>query len=148
MTDYRPLNRLTGDEIVAGLNLALRAELQAVADYDAHAQASQQPDIRQALETLRDVEREHAVRLAGQIAALGGTPASLAAEPHPVGDSLANWLTRDLQGEQWAIVEYARLVAGIMDDDATAGLLTELLVDEIRHAAWLKSKLRSLLAEV
>ncbi len=147
MREYLPLNRLSRDEIVSGLNVALRAELQAVADYDAHARASQQPDISRALEILRDVEREHAVRVAARITALGGTPVSLAAEPHLAGDTLAAWLTRDLQGEQWAIVEYARLVAGIVDDDDTVELLAELLFDEIRHATWLKSSLRALPAE-
>jgi rubrerythrin len=56
---------------------------------------------------------------------------------------LAEWLAHDLRGEQWAIVEYARLVAGIMDDDATAELMSELLQDEIRHARWLKAALRA-----
>ena len=61
-----------------------------------------------------------------------------------VGGILADWLAYDLKGEQWAIVEYARLVAGIVDDDETAELMAELLQDEIRHARWLKSTLRAL----
>ena len=96
---------------------------------------------------MRDVERQHALRLALRITALGGSPASESAEAQPAGNNLADWLTRDLVGEQWAIVEYARLVAGIADDDETAEMMTELLVDEIRHAGWLKSTLRELAAE-
>ena len=137
---------LTADEILHGLNRALLAERQAVADYQAHAQASDRADVREALETLRDVEREHALRRSLRITALGGTPTSQAPQPQPAGDTLASWLARDLEGEQWAIVEYARLVAGIVDDDATAELMAELLLDEIRHAAWLKSTLRVLTA--
>lgn len=142
--DDRSLTSLTADEVLVGLDRALVAELQAVADYGAHAKDCGRPEIREALETLRDVEREHALRLALRITALGGSPSSKVMEPQPAGDTLAAWLARDLYGEQWAIVEYARMVAGIMDDDETAELMTELLADEIRHAAWLKSTLRIL----
>lgn len=147
MVEYRSLVRLSDKEIMASLNLALLAEFRAMADYDAHAQATKQPEIRTALETLRDVEQEHAMRLVSRITALGGTPASPTRAPQSQGDSLASQITRDLQGEQWAIVEYARLVAGILDDDETAHLMSELLADEIRHATWLRSALRGLQAE-
>jgi bacterioferritin (cytochrome b1) len=143
MADPRPV-QLTADEVLAGLNAALLAERQAVADYDLHARTSTQPEIREALETLRDVEQEHAVRLAARIRAQGGTPSGETPEPQPAGKLLSGSLALDLIGEQWAIVEYARLVAGIDDDDETAELMTELLLDEIRHAAWLKATLRAL----
>jgi hypothetical protein len=70
--ERRSLQRLTADEIISALNSALVAEIQAVADYGAHAQATDQPEVRQALETLRDVEREHAMRLLARISTLGG----------------------------------------------------------------------------
>jgi bacterioferritin (cytochrome b1) len=120
------------------------AELQAVADYGAHAQASTQPDIREALETLRDVEAEHAQRLVARITELGSAPTSQAAQPRPAADTLEDRLALDLEGEQWAIAHYAQLVAGIVDDDETVALMTELLLDEIRHANWLKATLRTL----
>jgi bacterioferritin (cytochrome b1) len=142
-----PLVWLTAAEILAGLSAALEAEEQAAADYQAHAQATDQTAIREALETLCDVEREHALRLAQRIRALGGKPASLAPKIRAPGDNLAGWLAQDLEGEQWAIVEYARLVAGAVDDDETAELMAELLWDEIKHARWLKSTLRALEGE-
>ena len=148
MTERQPLIRLTADEILAGLSAALLAEEQAAADYHAHAQASDQTSIREALETLRDVEREHALRLALRITALGSRPASSTPKAQPAEGTLADWLAHDLQGEQWAIVEYARLVAGAVDDDETAELMAELLWDEIRHARWLKSTLRACEREV
>jgi bacterioferritin (cytochrome b1) len=135
---------LTTGDILAGLNKALLAERQAVEDYGAHARASEQPAIGEALETLCDVEREHALRLALRITALGGSPASQATKPQSGGDTLADMLSLDLWGEQWAIVHYAQLVAGVADDEETADLMTELLMDEIRHARWLKSTLRAL----
>ncbi len=144
MPERRSLQRLTADEIMAALKVALRAEYQAVADYGRHARATDQPEIRQALETLCDVEREHAMRLQARISALGGTAVDQVPEPQPMGDTTAAWLAQDLQAEQWAIVEYARLVAGIVDDDETTELMAELLLDEIRHAGWLKATLRTL----
>jgi bacterioferritin (cytochrome b1) len=142
--DDRTVTKLTADQILAGLNQALLAEEQAVVDYDAHAQACDRPQIAEALATLRDVEQDHALRLVSRIIALGGTPASQAVASRTVGATLAAWLEADLQVEQWAIVEYARLVAGVVDDDETAALMAELLEDEIRHAAWLKATLREL----
>lgn len=138
--------KLNADEILDELTTALQAEQQAVADYNAHADACARLDIQEALETLRDVEREHALRLALRITALGGSLQSEEAKPQSAGETLADWLTQDLVGEQWAIVEYARLVASIVDDAETAEMMAELLFDEIRHATWLKSALHDLQA--
>jgi bacterioferritin (cytochrome b1) len=139
--------QLGPDEVLESLARAILTERQAVADYGAHAQAFDQPGVRDALQTLRDVEREHALRLTLRMTALGGSPPSQEATPKSLGEGLAASLALDLEAEQSAIVEYARLVAGIVDDDDTASLLTELLLDEIQHAGWLKSTLRSLQAE-
>ena len=147
MIEFPPLTRLTRDEIVEALQRALLAEQQAVIDYHRHAQASDRPGIREALESLRDVEREHALRLMRRIEALGGQPAGTTPQPKPAGKETSAQLEQDLCGEQWAIVEYARLVAGIMDDDETATLMAELLLDEIQHAAWLKATLLVLQGE-
>jgi bacterioferritin (cytochrome b1) len=143
----RAFTQLAPDEVLESLARAILTERQAVADYGAHARAYDQPGVRDALETLRDVEREHALRLALRMTALGGSPPRQEATPKPVGEGLAASLGLDLEAEQSAIVEYARLVAGIVDDDDTAELIAELLLDEIRHASWLKSTLRSLQAE-
>jgi len=139
--EKQTLIRLSPGEIMAGLHTALLAEQQAVADYGAHARTSQSPEIADALEALRDVEQEHARRLTSRIVDLGGSPAQHELPPQPAGESLAERLEHDLRGEQWAIVEYARLVAGILDDAKTAEMMAELLVDEMRHARWLKAML-------
>jgi bacterioferritin (cytochrome b1) len=137
----QPLIRLSSAEILSGLHAALLAEQQAVVDYGAHARASQAANIAEALQALQEVEQEHAWRLASRIVALGGSPAQHEAQPQLAGESLVEWLEHDLRGEQWAIVEYARLVSGILDDEETAELMAELLVDEIRHARWLRATL-------
>jgi bacterioferritin (cytochrome b1) len=141
--EYGALTRLTGEDLLAGLRAAYQAEIQAVADYYRHAQAVAQAEIGETLATLAEVEREHARQLSQRITALGGKPSQDRPVAASAGGSLAEWLAHDLRGEQWAIVEYARLVAGIMDDDATAELMAELLRDEIRHARWLKATLRA-----
>jgi bacterioferritin (cytochrome b1) len=141
------LVHLTAAEILASLAQACLAEQQAVVDYHARALAAKTSAMREALETLRDVEQEHAVRIAARITALGGTLVEERVEPKALGDTLVAGLTQDLIGEQWAIVEYARLVAGIVDDGETAELMAELLADEIRHARWLKATLQTLQPE-
>jgi bacterioferritin (cytochrome b1) len=139
--DKQPLIQLSPDEILSSLQTALLAERQAVADYDAHARTAQSRGITEGLEALRDVEQEHARRIATRIRVLGASPAEQAVQPQPAGESLVEWLEHDLCSEQWAIVEYARLVAGILDDEETTEMMAELLVDEMRHARWLKATL-------
>jgi bacterioferritin (cytochrome b1) len=147
----QPLSTLSRDEILAGLLDALTAEHQAQADYEAQAQAcrllvqvSQAQDLADTLETLRDVEQDHGRRLASRIVDLGGSPPRHVVQPQTGGQRLSEWLAHALRGEQWALIEYARLIAGILDDEITAELMTELLLDELRHARWLKAALRNL----
>jgi bacterioferritin (cytochrome b1) len=135
---------LTSAEILAGLNEALVAERQAVADYDAHARAAEDLATREALEALCSVEREHVQRLTVRIAALRGTPSTAPAPAPGPARELAAMLRDDLEAEQWAITTYADLVARIIDDVATAELVAELLADEIKHAEWLKAAIRGL----
>lgn len=144
MIEVGTLTKLTAAQILDGLHAAILAEIQAVADYHSHAQVAPEAEMGEALATLSDVEREHALRLAERLTALGGSPPGEQPAAPPVAGTLADWLAHDLAGEQWAIVEYARLVAGILDDDETAELMAELLRDEIRHARWLKSTLRAI----
>jgi bacterioferritin (cytochrome b1) len=136
------LTKLTAAQILEGLHAAILAEMQAVADYHSHARSALDAEVSEVLATLGDVEQDHALRLAERIAALGGSPPDEQPVAQSTGDTLTEWLAHDLEGEQWAIVEYARMVAGIVDDDETAELMAELLRDEIRHARWLKSALR------
>lgn len=142
--EERALATLAPHELLKGLTKALRAEWQAVADYGAHAQACDDAEIREALETLGSIEREHAMSLTKRIEALGGSPSSETVVPGSMSGSIANWLEHDLASEQWAIVEYARIVACTVNDAETVDLMIELLLDEIRHATWLKATLNAL----
>ena len=141
------------DDIIAALNEALRAELKAVKMYAAHARAVADPRIAQGLRAILEVERTHARALALRIQALGGQPTadeSVAELPLtvPTRDParVADMLRLDLGDEQWAIKHYAATIADALlyGDDATLAMLEENLIDELRHARWLRDQLRPL----
>jgi bacterioferritin (cytochrome b1) len=57
--------------------------------------------------------------------------------------STADMLLLELSEEQQAMIDYVASIAQIMDDYDTLDLLEEHLVDEMRHARWLKSQIRA-----
>ena len=141
------------DELIAALNAALQAELKAVKMYHAHAGSIADPEIAQGLQTILEVEEGHARALALRIRALERqpTPAEPAAAParaEPTADpgAIADMLRLDLADEQWAITHYAATIAEFLPDadDETLAVLEENLVDELRHAHWLRDRLRLL----
>jgi bacterioferritin (cytochrome b1) len=142
------------EEIIAALNEAWQAELKAVKMYDSHARAIADAEIRQGLRTIQEVEEGHAHALATRIRDLDGKPA--AAEfteapsyPSPTSDPavVADMLRLDLADEGWAIKHYAGTIADFFldADDETLTVLEENLVDELRHARWLRDRLRLLI---
>ena len=140
------------DEIVAALNEALQAELKAVKMYLAHAEAIADPEIAQGLHTIGEVEEGHARALVNRIKALNGQPAADAGievpsdGPRREPDAVAETLRSDLDDERWAIKHYAAAIAEFLPDgdDETLAVLEENLVDELRHARWLRDQLRIL----
>jgi bacterioferritin (cytochrome b1) len=139
--------------LVAVLKEALQAELKAVKMYAAHAEAIPDQEIAEGLQTILEVEKEHVRQLAARIEALQGEPVVL--EPTlalpvvgPVTDPsvIADLVTFDLDEEQWAITHYASALADYvpLDDAATWTMLEENLVDELRHARWLRDRLREM----
>jgi len=139
------------DDIITALNEALRAELKAVKMYAAHATAVADPQIAQGLRAILEVEETHARALALRIQALGGQPTAdeSVAEPPLTGPTrdparVADMLRLDLGDEQWAIQHYAATIADALlhGDDATLAMLEENLIDELRHARWLRDQLR------
>jgi bacterioferritin (cytochrome b1) len=142
------------DELIAALNAALQAELKAVKMYHAHAGSIADPEIVQGLQTILEVEEGHAHALALRIRALERqpTPAEPAAAParaEPTADPavIADMLRLDLADEQWAIMYYATTIAEFLPDgdDETLAVLEENLLDELRHARWLRDRLRLLI---
>ena len=101
-----------------------------------------------------EVEEGHAHALALRIRALERqpTPAEPAAAParaEPTADPavIADMLRLDLADEQWAITYYATTIAEFLPDgdDETLAVLEENLLDELRHARWLRDRLRLLI---
>jgi len=144
---------MTREEIVDALNNALNAELAAVEMYSAHARAIQQPGIAQAVQAIRDVEQGHARALAERVRALGGEPvvaggaatvAGRAAGAVTAQMGTVEMLRLELAEEQKAILDYAKSIAHIMDDEGTMDLLEEHLLDEMRHAGWMKARILEL----
>jgi bacterioferritin (cytochrome b1) len=137
--------------IIAALKEALRAELKAVTMYDAHARVIADPEIVEGLRTILEVEEGHARLLAARIEALDGEPVVVESSEvpsfaGPTSDlaTIADMLGSDLADEQWAIKNYASTIADflLVGDDETLAVLEENLVDELRHARWLKDRLR------
>lgn len=141
------------DEIIAMLNEALQAELKAVKMYLAHAEAIADPETARGLRTILEVEEGHARALMIRIKALNGQPAvdegmlvPAHAGPRREPKVVADMLRSDLDDERWAIKHYAAAIAEFLpdSDDETLTVLEENLVDELRHARWLRDQLHIL----
>ena len=144
---------MTREEIIAALNNALSAEFSAVEMYTAHVCAIRESGIASAVRAIRDVEQGHARALAERIRVLGGVPVEPGGAPAVAGRAAgvgtaqmgtAAMLRLELAEEQQAIVDYATAISNIMDDETTLDLLEEHLLDEMRHARWMKARILEL----
>ena len=139
---------MTQKEIIRTLQKALQAEISAIEMYTAHSKIIQDSGIVQAVQSIRDVEKGHAKALAKRIRTLNEAPVSQSEAAtiasRALGSTQVNtidMLRLELAEEQNAIVDYANAIARIMEDETTLDLLEENLLDEIRHARWLKSQI-------
>jgi bacterioferritin (cytochrome b1) len=132
------------------LNSLLESEFTALECYRAHAAAISEPEIADGVTSIIPVEHAHAVALATRISELGAVPAKPGGAASARGRELAAtskqqgtqaMLKVELEMEKEAIKEYAAAVADIEDDAITVDMLEEQLLDEMRHAKWLKQKL-------
>ncbi len=133
------------------LQEALFAEVSALAMYARHGKHIEEAGLASAVQTIGEVEAEHARKLAERIRALGGDPDYRSKEATVIGRSLTGaqtdaleMLRLELEEENRAIVQYAQAIARIVDDEVTLGLLEENLLDELRHARWLREQVRRL----
>jgi bacterioferritin len=132
------------------LNRLLESEFTGLECYRTHASAISEPEIAEGVKSIIPVEHAHAVALTTRISELGGIPAKAGGAASTRGRDLAAaskqqgtkaMLKVELELEQEAIKEYAVGVADIVDDPITVDMLEEQLLDEMRHAKWLKQKL-------
>lgn len=142
---------MTHKEIIQVLQKALQAEISAIEMYTIHSNSIQDADIAQAVQAIRDVEKGHAKVLSERISALGEEPVTLNQATTIASRSLAGtqvkmieMLQMELSEEQNAIVDYAKAIARILEDETTLDMLEENLLDEIHHARWLKAQICAL----
>jgi bacterioferritin (cytochrome b1) len=132
------------------LNRLLESEFTGLECYRTHASAIPESEIAEGIRAIIPVEHAHAVALTTRISELGGNTAKPGGPPSVRGQELAAaskqqgtlaMLKVELTLEQDAIKEYAAAVADIEDDAITVEMLEEQLLDEMRHAKWLKQQL-------
>jgi len=132
------------------LNRLLESEFTGLECYRTHASAISEPEIAEGIRAIIPVEHAHAVALTTRISELGGDPAKPGGSASIKGRELASMsrqqgtlamLKVELKLEQEAIKEYAVAVADIVDDMITVEMLEEQLLDEMRHAKWLKQQI-------
>jgi bacterioferritin (cytochrome b1) len=132
------------------LNRLLESEFTGLECYRTHAAEISESEIAEGVKSIIPVEHAHAVSLTTRISELGGNPAKPGGQASVRGRDLAAasrrqgtqaMLRLELDLEQEAIKEYAAAVADIEDDAITVDMLEEQLLDEMRHAKWLKQQL-------
>jgi bacterioferritin (cytochrome b1) len=141
---------MTAATVVDLLNELLEDELTAVEYYRIHAEAIPDQEIAQGVNAILPVEQGHAVGLTTRIAELGGEPVRLGGPASERGrrmgeesrdKGLLAMLRLELAQEKAAIKAYAAAVAEVDTDMVTLEMLEEQLLDEMRHARWLKMKI-------
>jgi bacterioferritin (cytochrome b1) len=147
------MKALSKEQIIEALNHDLIAELSAVEMYGTHAEAIAEDAIVQGVRAILSVEEGHAHELTRRIKELGGKPAQPGGAATVAGRAVGaasgqagtvEMLKLELGEEQQAIKDYSAQIAEIVDDDETGTLLEEHLHDEIEHARWLKTQIRTL----
>ena len=135
------------------LNRLLEAEISAIEYYQIHAESIAEKDIAEGIRAIIPAEESHAINIAARIRELGGETIDASGNAVRVGKQLGEeskkqgtmgMLSMELENEQQAIKDYAIPVAEILDDMDTIEMLEEQLLDEMRHAKWLKKKMLEL----
>ena len=144
---------MSAQAIIDTLNSLLEAELIALEYYRIHAAAIAEKDIAEGVAAILPAEQSHAVNLAERIRKLGGVPVDPSEGAVERGREMGEktkkqgtlgMLRFELEQEQEAIKAYAGPVADIVDDMTTLEILEEQLLDEMRHAKWLKQRILAL----
>lgn len=141
---------MNAESMIRLLNRLLEAELMAVEYYAIHADAIPESEIAEGVKAIIPAEVSHAANLAARIRELGGVPVGADKEASRKGremgensklDGTLAMLKMELTEEQLAIKAYAEPVADIVYDLVTVEMLEEQLLDEMRHAKWLKQRI-------
>jgi bacterioferritin (cytochrome b1) len=141
---------MDSQEIIRVLQQLLEAEIAALEYYRIHAEAIEDAEIAEGVRAIIPAEHSHAVKLAARIRELKGAPDPVSEAAVRRGRKMGDesrqggtlgMLRFELEQEQQAIKDYALPIAEIEDDLETLDILEEQLLDEMRHAKWLKRKI-------
>jgi len=120
------------EEIIAMLNEDLRGEHAAIVQYLRHAYSMGEGEMACEIEAIAREEMRHLDWLAEEIVELGGEPSLERGEMTIGGDTVAEWMQRDVGLEQDAIALYEEHIEAI-DDPKIKRLLRRILSDEVAH---------------
>ncbi|HJX38712.1 MAG TPA: ferritin-like domain-containing protein [Anaerolineae bacterium] len=119
-------------KIVGMLNEDLKGEHAAIVQYLRHAYAMGEGEMACEIEAIARDEMRHLEWLSETVAELGGEPTLERGEMTIGGDSIAEWMLRDVGLEQDAIALYDKHIAAI-DDPKIKRLLRRIVSDEVSH---------------
>jgi len=119
-------------KIVGMLNEDLKGEHAAIVQYLRHAYAMGEGEMACEIEAIARDEMRHLEWLSETVAEVGGEPTLERGEMTIGGDSIAEWMLRDVGLEQDAIALYDKHIAAI-DDPKIKRLLRRIVSDETSH---------------
>ena len=119
-------------KIVGMLNEDLKGEHAAIVQYLRHAYAMGEGEMACEIEAIARDEMRHLEWLSETVAELGGEPTLERGEMTIGGDSIAEWMLRDVGLEQDAMALYDKHIAAI-DDPKIKRLLRRIVSDETSH---------------
>jgi len=119
-------------EIVAMLNEDIKGEHAAIVQYLRHAYAIGEGEMACEIEAIARDEMRHLEWLSEAVAELDGEPTLERGEMTIGGNSIAEWMQRDVGLEQDAIALYEEHIAAI-DDSKIKRLLRRIVSDETSH---------------
>jgi bacterioferritin len=114
------------------LNEDLKGEHAAIVQYLRHAYAMGEGEMACEIEAIARDEMRHLDWLAEEIVELGGEPTIERGEMTIGGDTIAEWMQRDVGLEQDAIALYHQHIEAI-DDPKIKRLLRRIVSDEVSH---------------
>ena len=128
MADKKP----GGDEIVAMLDQAMQDEHAAIIQYLRHAYAMGEGEMACEIEAIAREEMYHFRWLGKAVVGLGGGPDMARAFVDLGGETIPEWMERDVAAEDRAIELYKESLS-ISDDLRLTRLLSRILSDEESH---------------
>ncbi len=120
------------NKIVALLNKDLEGEHAAIIQYLGHAYAMGEGEMACEIEAIAREEMRHLDWLAETIVALGSVPSLTRGDMRTGGETVSDWMGKDVLQEVDAITMYRDHISQI-DDPKTKRLLTRILSDEESH---------------